>query len=255
MTNHLWTLALTLSILAPLGAQDDLKDTGPVSLVIQYRCYPSHRNQLRQAMLDRGLAQFEDWKSHGILADYQILFSRYVHTGNWDMLALLHFRKYDDVVRWKTVERRSAAGLPADSADWLTMVESYPADLVRQKVPQPVPDHPAYLVVPYTVSAPVPAYLQFVDGYECPQLDAWAAEGILSGYGFYMQRYTAARPWDSLLVLEFKDDVSLGARDRVAAKVRQSLEYTESWQQLAGTERDTRAEQAAVVADDLARDR
>src|SRR5208283_693656 len=152
MAAHLSKLALTLLVLAPLGAQDDFKDTGPTSLIIQYRCLPSHRTQLRQAMTDRGLAQFEDWKTHGIVADYQILFSRYVDTDNWDMLALLSFRKYDDVARWRYVERRNPAGLPGDTADWLSVVATYSADLVRQHTPQPLPDHPVYLVVPYTLS-------------------------------------------------------------------------------------------------------
>ena len=255
MTRHFSRLALTLLVLAPLGAQNDLRDTGPLSLVIQYRCYPGHRNQLRQAMADRGLAQFEDWKTRGILADYQILFSRYVDTGSWDMLALLSFRKFDDVARWRVVERRSPAGLPADAADWMSAIASYPVDLVRQKPAQPVPDHPVYLVVPYTLSLPAHSYLEFVDGYERPQLDGWAQEGILSGYGFFLQRYTAARSWDSLLVLEFKDDASLGARDSIAAKVHRALESSESWRQLAGTERNMRIEQAATIADDLGRDR
>jgi hypothetical protein len=97
--------------------------------------------------------------------------------------------------------------------------------------------------------------LQFVDTFERPQLDDWAEEGILSGYGLYMQRYTAARPWDSLLVLEFKDELSLGARERVAAKVQQALQSNEGWQGLAANEHNTRVEQASVIADELGHDR
>ena len=94
-------------------------------------------------------------------------------------------------------------------------------------------------------------YLRFIDGYERPQLDASPAEGILAGYGFYMQRYTAGRPWDSLAVLEFKDDLSLGAREKTAAKVRQALQSNPDWYQWDRAAADTRAEQAAVVADEL----
>ncbi len=255
MTTRLSKLALPLLILAPLAAQDDLMDTGPMSLIIQYHCVPSRRPQLRQAMNSSGLANFEHWRTTGILTGYRVLFSRYADTDHWDMLALLSFRKYDDVLRWGLVERRSPAGLAAEAAEWLTAIESYPADLVREKAPPPVLDHPVYLVIPYRLSSPAAYFLTFVNGYERPQLVAWAAEGILAGYGFYMQRYTAGRPWDSLAVLEFKDDLSLGAREKTAAKARQALQSDQGWQQWDRNAGNTRVEQAAVIADELGRDR
>lgn len=232
-------------------------DTGPMSLVIQYHCAPSRRAQLRQAMTDGGLLHFEQAKTNGILSGYRVLFSRYADTDHWDMLALLSFRKYDDVVRWGAVERRTPGGLPTDVAEWITAIESYPADLAREKAPPPVLDHPVYLVVPCRLAAstPAPYYLKFVDGHERPQLDAWTAEGILAGYGFYIQRYGAGRPWDSLAVLEFKDNLSLGAREKTAAKARQALQSYPGWQQWEQNAASTRVEQAAVIADELGRDR
>src|SRR5271157_868578 len=213
MTTRLSMLALPLLILAPLAAEDDLMDTGPMSLIIQYHCPPVRRAQLRQAMVNSGLRNFEEAKTNGILSGYRVLFSRYADTDHWDMLALLNFRKYDDVVRWGYVERRTPGGIPTEiAADSIAAIESYPADLVREKAPPPVLEHPVYLVVPSRISVSPAYFVQFVDGYERPQLDAWAAAGILTGYGFYMQRYTAGRPWDSLAVLEFKDNLSLGAR-------------------------------------------
>jgi hypothetical protein len=240
-------------MLAPLGAQDDLMDTGPMSLVIQYHCAPSRRAQLRQGMMNSGLANFEQARTNGIITGYRVLFSRYANTEHWDMLALLNFRKYDDVLRWGHVEQRTPAGLPTEAAEWVYAIESYPADLVREKAPPSGLEHPVYLVIPSRVS--VPQYSRFIDGYERPQLDAWAAEGILAGYGFFMQRYPAGRPWDSLAVLEFKDDLSLGAREKTAAKVRQALQSNQDWSRWAGAEADSRVEQAAVIADELGRDR
>jgi hypothetical protein len=255
MTTRLSILALPLVLLAPLAAQDNPMDTGPTSLVIQYHCSPSRRAQLRLAMSTSGLVRFEQWRTNGILSAYRILFSRYADTDYWDMLALLSFRKYDDVRRWGLVEQRYPAGLDPDFADCLTAIASYPADLVRQKAPPPVLEHPVYLVVPYKISSPVEYFLRFVDGHERPQLDAWAAAGILVGYDFYMQRYPVGRPWDSLAVLEFKDDLSLGAREKTAAKARQSLQFKEDWQQWEQNVQNTCVEQAGVIADELGRDR
>ncbi len=260
MTTRLSMLALPMLILAPLilgplGAQEDIMDTGPMSLVIQYHCVPARRAQLRQAMTGAGLATFERAKTNGILGSYRVLFNRYANTDHWDMLALLSFRKYDDVVRWEYVERSGVAGISTDpAAEWITAIESYPTDLVREKAAPPILDHPAYLVVPYKLAAPAQHYLQLLDGYERPQLDALAAEGILAGYGFYMQRYAAGRPWDALAVMEFKDDLSLGAREKTAVRVRQTLLSRQGWHQWDANAGNMRAEQAPVIADEIGRD-
>lgn len=255
MTTRLLALAVPLVLLAPLGAQDDPMDTGPTSLIIQYHCLPSHRAQLRQAMAGNGLANFEAARTNGILSGYRVLFSRYADTDHWDMLALLSFRKYDEAIRWARVERNTLAGLAPDAAEWITAIETYPADLVREKAPPPVLDHPVYLVVPHRLSIPAASYyLQFVDAHERPQLDRWVADGILAGYGFYMQRYPAGRPWDALEVLEFKDNLSLGAREKSAAKARAALQSYDDWLRWDGNAASTRTEQAAVIADELGRD-
>ena len=70
------------------------QDTGPAALVIAYRCAPAQRVALRQHKLSSGLRQFRCWREAGIVADYRVLFSRYVDTDNWDMLSLLTFSTY-----------------------------------------------------------------------------------------------------------------------------------------------------------------
>lgn len=206
-------------------------------------------------MTGNGLAAFEQARTNGILSGYRVLFSRYADTDHWDMLALLSFRKYDDVLRWRAVEHHVLAGLPTESvAESITAIESYPADLVRGKAAPPVMDHPVYLVVPSRTSVGRPYFLNFLDGYERPQLDAWAADGILAGYEIFMQRYTAGRPWDSLAVFEFKDDLSLGAREKTAAKARETLQSNQDWLQWDRASQNTRVEQAAVIADEIGRD-
>ena len=247
MTTRLSKLALPLLILAPLGAQDDLMDTGPMSLVIQYHC--CSRPPATTPPGDEQVAGSRTSniaRTNGILTGYRVLFSRYADTDHWDMLALLSFRKYDDVLRWGLVERRSPAGLAAEAAEWLTAIESYPADLVREKAPPPVLDHPVYLVIPYRLSSPAAYFLTFVDGYERPQLDAWAAEGILAGYGFYMQRYTAGRPWDSWRFWSSRT-ISASARARRPPPKRgRPCSPTRTGSNGTEPRRNTRVEQAAV---------
>ena len=234
------------------SAQEDPRETGPTSLVIQYRCLPNQRLQLRQFMRDKGLPQFEGWKRNSVVAGYRILFSRYVDTNNWDMMVLLNFSSYADVPKWRAVERTSPAGLPEAALAWMTGVVTYPADLVRSKAAETAPKQPVYLVVPYAIPVPSPAYLQFFNDYAQPQLDGWMQAGALGRYDLYMQRYAVARPWDGLLVLQYNDDDSLGAREKIAANVRQQLQSNPTWQAAGASRQNMRTEKEAVIADELA---
>ena len=53
----------------------------------------------------------------------------------------------------------------------------------------------------YCDSAWTQVYLTYVDNYLVPQTEGWMNEGVLAGYGLYVGRYAAGRPWASLLVL------------------------------------------------------
>ncbi len=235
-----------------LLAQQNPRDTGPTSLVIEYRCFPNHRAELREFVHDHSLPQFESWKSNSIIAGYRILFSRYLDTNTWDMLIILSFSSYDQVPKWRTVERANPAGLPPATLAWTTGVSTYPVDLMSWKATDSAPSLPVYLVVPYTITVPAANYLQYFTDYVRPQCDGWMQEGVLGRYELYLQRYPAARPWDSLLVLQYNDDASLGARESVMAKVRATLQSNPAWQTLANSKQNIRVEKAAVIADEIA---
>ena len=122
---------------------------------------------------------------------------------------------------------------------------------MRRKAAEDTPLEPVYLVIPYSYSVTAPAWLQYVDDYVTPQFNGWMDESVLTKYEMYTQRYTAARPWDALIVLEYKDDESLGQRERVMAKVRQRLLANPKWKAIADNKQSIREEKEAVVADEL----
>lgn len=233
------------------GGPPDPKQTGPTSLVILYHCAPAQRVQFRQQMIQTGLRRFEDFRAQGILANYRILFSRYADTNNWDMLALLSFSNYTNAVAWKKIERSNPGGLNPETLSLLTAIHSYPVDRMRANGAPTAPADPVFLVVPYTFSVATSAYLKYADDYVAPQFEGWIEEGVLSGYELFLQRYSAGRPWDSLIFLEYKDDESLGARERVVAKVRQRLQSNAVWRAVSENKQSVRVEKEAVVADQL----
>jgi hypothetical protein len=244
-------LALVAILLAPVSAQLPPKDAGPAMLIIQDRCPIAFRAALRQAAQSDIAAQFEKWLISGRLAGYRLLFSRYVDSNNWDMMAVLSFRDGAAAARWKEIEARQPAGLPAAAQAMVSAVSTYPVDAARSAEPSPAPDAPAYLAIPYSFTVTPADYIQYFDDYVHPQLQGWTRAGILAGYGLYLQRYTAARPWDGLLVLEYRDDAALGMREKIVAQVRQQLQSNAEWKALADSKQSVRTEKEAVVADEL----
>lgn len=255
MRSTLFVLSIALGIGA-LGqdgsAPSDPKQSGPTGLVVQYSCTPAQRPALRKYMLDTGLRRFEGLRQQGVVEQYRVLFSRYADTDTWDMLALFTFSNYSNAIAWKRVERSNPGGLDANAAAMLVAIHTYPVDRMRGAANDAASPEPVYLVVPYTTSVSTPAYLQYADDYVIPQFEGWLREGVLASYELYLQRYTAARPWDSLILLRYKDDESLGARERVVAKVRQQLQSNPKWRAISENKQSVRVEKVAVVAEELA---
>ena len=65
----------------------------------------------------------------------------------------------------------------------------------------------------------------------------------------YLARYPAGRPWQSLLVLEYRNDQALAARDAVVAKVRARLTANAKWKAVSENKKNVRAEKTPVLAD------
>jgi hypothetical protein len=256
MARQIFKALIALALLCgPSGVmaadQEDPKQTGPVALVIQYKCLPAHRAEFRRKLAETALPHLAQLRSDGLLSEYHVLFSRYVDTNTWDALLLLTFRGYADVAHWRRVEETMPAGLPTEALAMTVSIESYPVDLMRQGSSAEHASHPVYLVVPYTYSVATPAYLQYFDTYVGPQFKGWIKEGILAGYQVYLQRYTAARPWDTLIFLQYKDDESFGQRERVVAKVRAQLLNDPVWKAASDNKQSLRVEKEAIIADEL----
>ncbi len=231
--------------------QEDPRQTGPLTLIIQYKCLPGQRAEFRRRVVSNGVHNFDRWQTDGLLAGYHLFFSRYVDTNGWDMLALVTFHQYRDVARWRRVEESLPAGVPSEALTLTSSVETYPADLLRQGSAPDHPVRPVYFISPYTLTVPPPAYLKYFDDYVGPQFEGWIGEGVLSTYQVFMQRYTAGRPWDTLIVLAYKDDESFGRRESVVAKVRAQLQSNPVWKAASDNKQSLRLEKMAIIADEL----
>ncbi len=109
-----------------------------------------------------------------------------------------------------------------------------------------------FFVIPYDV-VDLEEYKPYVAGYVIPQMDGWIREGVLRSYSLYLNRYYAGKPWDSLLILEYKDMESFGQRENVIAKVRAALSTDPKWKALSDNKKNLGTEKETVLAEELKR--
>ncbi len=202
----MWRKNLSLCFLALAAACSCLaqpypgKD-GPLGLIVQYRCAPGQRAEFRDRVVHEALPQFERWRTAGILSGYRLLYSRYVNTDTWDMMAILTFPTYDDVERWRRSERYAPGGLPPSALALTLYVNSYPVDVTESRTGEEPSIRPVFLVLPYA---------NRMQASSLPGLEAELRHGDLVRLDVFRQHYDAGRPWSSVMVLEYKNDNSFG---------------------------------------------
>jgi hypothetical protein len=243
---------LACALLACPAQAADPRESGPRNLVITYHTSPANRLAFRQELEQSGVRQLQRWRDDGVLQSYRVLFNRYVDSANWDAMAMLTFAKESDLERWKRIELEAPAGLSQRALSLATSIDTVPADLMRQNGAAESRDGSVFLIIPYEYVVPVDDYIAYLDGYVLPQVDGWMEEGVLASYGIYLARYPAGRPWQSLLVLEYKSDQALGARDAAVAKVRARLKENPKWKAISDSKKNVRVERSPVIADSIA---
>ena len=242
-----------LSIQAARAQEPEPTATGPKSLVITYRCAPQKRAAFREFAAKGLTSQFDAWKKDGVFESYRFLFNWYVDADTWDMLAVLTFHEYEDLARWRSIERAMPGGLSAEGLAMASPVNTYSMDLTWEKhTASPDPSKSVFFVIPYVYSPNSTAdYTQYAAGYVIPQLDGWMKEKVLTGYSIYLNRYPTSRPWQVLFLLEYRDMHSLGQREAVVARVRADLAHNPAWKELSDGKLKTRVEKETVIADPI----
>jgi hypothetical protein len=228
------------------------RENGPLTLLYAYHCEVSARPKLTHKIRTRELKRLEAWKQDGKLSDFRVFFSRYADSDSPDLLIFLTFPSYLEVDRWRQVEARNPAALSRRTLREVSTVNTSPLDLLRDRGALEQTNDAVYLIIPYDFEpTSMEEYLKYFDGYVAPQLSGWMEEGILQSYRLYLQRYTAGRPWGSLLVLQYRDAMAFGAREKIVAKVRQELKKDPAWLELSERKQQLRKEKMGVLADEI----
>jgi hypothetical protein len=251
----MWIRCLPLLFATALPAQGynpDYDDTGPLSLLITYRCDAAKRPAFRSYLQEQGLARLAGWKKSGVIERYRVFFNWYVDETTWDALVMLKFRKYTDVAHWKKIEQTMPGGLPPAGLALGKPVNTVSADIVWHNTNGKADiDHSdsVYLLIPYKYLCLVKEYREYVNGYVIPQLDGWIKADVMETYDVLLNRFPTGDRWGSLLLLEYKDLQAFGLRKHTKYKVREGLVNDPVWKAWSARKRTLRKELEPIIAD------
>lgn len=249
-----FSMLLILCLFTIPADAGDYTDTGPLTLLITYRCDPVNRPAFRSYQKSDGIAQFDKWKEEGIIKEYRFFFNWYVDDGTWDAMTMLRFHEYVDVARWKGIEEKMPGGLSKKALELAMPLRTSSADVVWQKPgDEKKTDHEesVFLLIPYKYLGLVSEYKAYVDGYVIPQLDGWIAEDVLVTYKVLLNRFPTGDRWGAMLVLEYKNLEAFGKRKLTKNKIRVGLRKIPEWKAYSDIKRTIRQEREPVIADQL----
>jgi hypothetical protein len=242
-------LALASALLAGTTDAAEPSVGDALSLVITYHTVPANRSALRRELVQSATREFDRWKRDGRVKHYSLLFNRYADSDNWDAMAVLTFSTPDDLFRWRMVERTTPAALSEKALALTTAVHTTPVEAKRAQAPRTPSPNAVYVVIPYKTLVSDSDYEKYVDGYVIPQFKGWMEEGVLSGYTLYTSKFPAGRPWTAMVILQYKDEAALSAREAVVTKVRERLKTNPDWKAISDSKKSVRTEEQVVIAD------
>jgi hypothetical protein len=240
---------LVVASASPVFAQE-VAD-GPTSLIITYKAKPESRAAFRAYMVEHVAQQFVQWEKDGIYRHAQLLFSGYAGGSAEDLIVILDFAHYTDLARWKDIERRLPGGLPAEALALGAPDGSALADpLAHGEATQRDVGKATYLITFYDVVTDRSRYQKYIAEYTVPQMKGWLEAGILAAYSMYVNQNPAGAPWNSMLVLEYRDQSGLAQREMVKDRVRKQLSASDAVWKAWSTDKDAvRKEKGVVLAD------
>lgn len=197
---------------------------GETHLVLTYKAPIEKRVAFRKYMEGSGVTQFEEWRSRGVFASYQILFATQVNEHLPDMWAIIDFAKFSDIAKWQAIERDYPGGLAPEGVALGAPKTDIYANLVWQggttKADQ---SKSLYMIIPYISLVAGEKYEDFVNKYVVPQLNGWAEFGLMPSYAIYLNQNPTNAPWQSLLVLEYDGIRGIALRDSLKGTIRAKL--------------------------------
>jgi hypothetical protein len=236
------------SLLLALGAAPAQSEQPNANhLFVDYRCQPADRPAFRRALAKDGIAQLEQWQQAGAFADYVLVFNEFVDANTWDAVLVLTFASYAQTAKWRAIERDFPGGLSPELLKFGTPQTSYFADRMLSAGEAGDRSKSVFVFIPYQFRARE-EYLNFIKVYGVPQFEAWRKADVVANYAVYVNHHHTGKPWDAMLVFEYRDVDALGRRDAIKQQVRVGLAKDAAWKAMSDVKRDLRTELEVVMA-------
>lgn len=221
------------------------------ALVITYQVALPDRPALRRELETGGIRKLQLWKDSGFLADYRLYYNRFADSDNWDAMALLSFASPTAALQWQAADTSAPEALTPQIATLVRTIHATPVTMARRLGSAPASAHAVAMVIPYLSLVSSSDYLKYADGYMGPQFEGMIQESALSHYELFLSTFPTARPWSSLVVLEYQDSAALATRDAYESRVRSRLAQRPEWKAFSDTKKSIREEKQVVIAEPI----
>lgn len=158
--------------------------------------------------------QLANWRQLGMVADAQLIDSNKGEPGDFDLLGILEFPDELALQRWQEIAQGEVGeGVSVTVADALSHAEKTPRNSLDS----------IFQVMQYDVLVPREEFIRYLANYQTPELAARIDAGIMNRFTNYYARPGSNAPWQSLLVLEYRDSHSFAIKDEVKAEIAARL--------------------------------
>lgn len=141
--------------------------------------------------------QMSNWKQAGRVDDAQLLRSAENEKSNFELLGIVEFPDEQALQHWReTGFTELGVGINTIESGVLAHLESSPRDSSKS----------VFLVMQYDVMVPQPEFQDYIDGYQVPEMVARIDAGGLIRYTSYFKHLESTAPWQSLLIVEYRDE-------------------------------------------------
>jgi hypothetical protein len=174
-----------------------------------------------------------EWRQSGVVAAAWLLDSVDSKPSGFASLAVLQFRNESSLERWQKKDAATIGpGIVATQVDMLARGETLPRDSAKA----------AFAVAQYQVTVSPDKYRQYVEGYVAPEMETLKAQSILTSYFLFVARDRHGAPWQSLLLMEYRDPMAFERRASSMAEAREKLSSNASWKELSDSKQSIRKE-------------
>jgi len=158
--------------------------------------------------------QLAKWRQLGLVADAQLIDSDKGEPGNFDLLGILEFPNEPALQRWQEIAQGEVGGgVSVTVADALSHSEKTPRNSLDS----------VFQVMQYNIMVPKDEFIQYLADYQTPELQARIDARIMNRFTNYYARPGSTAPWQSLLILEYRDPHSFAIKDEIKAEISARL--------------------------------